>query len=82
MIDWLHLQHQPSSLLLVGHKRAPIEWNHRSPGELGVRKIGHFGFFRDQFSGSLWAETTDWIKRQADRVSRASAPAAMQSAAP
>lgn len=31
------------------------------PGELGVRSIGHFGFFRAHAGGKLWDETLDYI---------------------
>jgi predicted alpha/beta hydrolase len=33
--------------------------------ELGVRAIGHFGFFREPFRDSLWREAADWLEAQA-----------------
>lgn len=32
-----------------------------SPRELGVGRIGHFGFFRPRFAATLWAEAGDWL---------------------
>jgi predicted alpha/beta hydrolase len=32
-----------------------------SPADVGVRRIGHFGFFREQFRDSLWREAADWL---------------------
>ena len=41
-------------------------WETRTvaPRELGVKSIGHFGFFRERFRDSLWRETADWLERQ------------------
>jgi predicted alpha/beta hydrolase len=33
---------------------APIEYRRIAPGDIGVRHIGHFGFFRPQFEQTLW----------------------------
>ena len=35
-----------------------------APRDLGVKSIGHFGFFRERFRDSLWRETADWLERQ------------------
>lgn len=32
-----------------------------SPRELGVARIGHFGFFRERFRDSLWREAAQWL---------------------
>ncbi|HWB44912.1 MAG TPA: alpha/beta fold hydrolase [Hyphomicrobiaceae bacterium] len=32
-----------------------------TPAQAGVRKIGHFGFFRPQFRDSLWREALAWL---------------------
>ncbi len=34
-----------------------------APRELGVRRIGHFGFFREPFRDTLWREAGDWLNR-------------------
>ncbi len=35
------------------------------PHELGVERIGHFGFFRERFRDALWREAADWLERSA-----------------
>ena len=39
-------------------------WETRTvaPRELGVKSIGHFGFFRERFRDSLWRESADWLE--------------------
>jgi predicted alpha/beta hydrolase len=44
-VAWLHR-------LFTG---ATVYRRHLAPGELGVKRIGHFGAFRPQFAASLWA---------------------------
>ncbi|KPK03884.1 MAG: hypothetical protein AMJ64_14815 [Betaproteobacteria bacterium SG8_39] len=34
-----------------------------SPQEVGVQRIGHFGFFREPFRDTLWREAADWLDR-------------------
>jgi predicted alpha/beta hydrolase len=43
-VDWLHRL----------YRSALVERRHVSPRELGVRAVGHFGFFRESFRESLW----------------------------
>lgn len=31
------------------------------PKQVGAAKIGHFGFFRPEFRGTLWKEAADWL---------------------
>jgi predicted alpha/beta hydrolase len=35
---------------------ARVTHRHHTPEELGVRRIGHFGFFRERFASTLWEE--------------------------
>ena len=35
-----------------------------APRDVGVKSIGHFGFFRERFRDSLWRETADWLESQ------------------
>jgi predicted alpha/beta hydrolase len=35
-----------------------------SPRDVGVDRIGHFGFFRERFRDTLWREAADWLARQ------------------
>ena len=32
--------------------------------ELGAKRVGHFGFFREAFRDSLWREAADWLESQ------------------
>jgi len=34
-----------------------------APQDIGVQRIGHFGFFREQFRDTLWREAADWLGR-------------------
>jgi predicted alpha/beta hydrolase len=34
-----------------------------TPRDLGVSRIGHFGFFREQFRDTLWREAGEWLAR-------------------
>jgi predicted alpha/beta hydrolase len=43
------------------YANAPIEYRRIAPGEIGVRSIGHFGFFRPQFEQSLWPLVPQWL---------------------
>ena len=31
------------------------------PADAGVSRIGHFGFFREQFRDTLWADALAWL---------------------
>jgi predicted alpha/beta hydrolase len=35
-----------------------------APHELGVKALGHFGFFRERFRDSLWRESADWLENR------------------
>lgn len=72
--DDIHAPRAAVEALIGCYTNAAIEWNHRTPQEVGVPKIGHFGFFRDQFRESLWTETTAWLTQQAAVVRPAAAP--------
>ncbi|NLG77200.1 MAG: alpha/beta hydrolase, partial [Xanthomonadaceae bacterium] len=38
-----------------------IEYRRIAPRDIGVTKIGHFGFFRPQFQESLWPIVKEWM---------------------
>jgi predicted alpha/beta hydrolase len=42
---------------------APRSFERVAPADLGVKRIGHFGFFRQQFSDSLWPRTVQILER-------------------
>jgi predicted alpha/beta hydrolase len=48
--------------LLSWFRTAPVELRRRAPERLGVRSVGHFGFFRPAMV-ELWTECADWIER-------------------
>jgi predicted alpha/beta hydrolase len=50
--------------LLALYPNAPGEVRAVEPRELGVRRIGHFGFFREAFRDSLWREAADWLEER------------------
>ena len=37
------------------------EIRHLSPGDVGEKRIGHFGFFRSKFQVSLWPQVPQWL---------------------
>lgn len=43
------------------YSAAPIDFRRIAPRDVGVRRIGHFGFFRPQFEQSLWPMVPHWL---------------------
>lgn len=43
---------------------APLERRHIVPDEVGARRIGHFGFFREQFRDTLWQQARLWLTQR------------------
>lgn len=41
---------------------APVEYRRIAPSDIGVSRIGHFGFFRPQFETTLWPMVKEWIE--------------------
>jgi predicted alpha/beta hydrolase len=46
------------------YPKASIEHVHRTPAELGVAAIGHFGFFRKSMPRTLWDDTAGWFEER------------------
>lgn len=44
------------------YRTAPIEYRRIAPAEIGVERIGHFGFFRPQFQQTLWPLVMNWLE--------------------
>ncbi|MFO7304018.1 MAG: alpha/beta fold hydrolase [Gammaproteobacteria bacterium] len=42
---------------------APVEYRRIAPHDVGVPRIGHFGFFRPEFAQTLWPIATEWLER-------------------
>ena len=51
--------------LLAGYRNARAVHRHLSPADVGAPALGHFGFFRERFRGTLWAESAAWLEKQA-----------------
>ena len=49
--------------LMTFYREAAVERRHVSPLDIGVERIGHFGFFRDRFEHSLWNDGLQWLLR-------------------
>jgi predicted alpha/beta hydrolase len=47
--------------LLASYPNAPIERRCSDPRQLGVRRIGHHGFFAERHRDSLWRAALDWV---------------------
>jgi predicted alpha/beta hydrolase len=46
------------------YKQCPIEYREISPSNLGVKKIGHFGFFTKKESQKLWSEIVTFFNSE------------------
>jgi predicted alpha/beta hydrolase len=47
--------------LLESYANAPIERRWTRPAEVGVRAIGHHGFFAERHRDALWSAALDWF---------------------
>lgn len=47
--------------LLAEYPGATVTRRHVTPADVGVRTIGHAGFFKEALRDSLWKETAAWI---------------------
>ena len=50
--------------LLDLYSGSPSELKRVRPGDVGVDRIGHFGFFRDRFRDTLWRDAADWLEQR------------------
>jgi predicted alpha/beta hydrolase len=48
-------------LLVSGFTGAWVERRQIDPSVVGVKKIGHFGFFRPEHRDTLWRDSADWL---------------------
>ena len=60
-----HFAPRPAVDALLGFYRGATAVAHRhvTPAELGLRRIGHFGFFRESCSATLWADADAWLEK-------------------
>lgn len=52
-----------SRTLLEFYANAPRTFVRIAPADVGVRRIGHFGFFRPQFEATLWPRVLDLLQQ-------------------
>jgi predicted alpha/beta hydrolase len=46
------------------YANAQVEFRRIAPADHGVKRIGHFGFFRKQFDATLWPQALDWLNQR------------------
>jgi len=51
------------SVLHGFYENAQVEMRRLAPADLGLARIGHFGFFRPSVGERLWPGAQDWIER-------------------
>ena len=61
--DYIYAPRKAAEALLALYPNAKGEIWEVSPQALGVKKIGHFGFFRDTHRETLWREAAKWLAR-------------------
>ena len=49
--------------LLARYEQAQLVQRHYTPSELGMNRIGHFGFFRSEHQSIFWIQLLAWLKR-------------------
>lgn len=59
--DDLYAPKQAVDKLHALYARAAVERVHWAPQDVGVKAIGHFGFFREPFRESLWARARPFL---------------------
>jgi len=46
------------------YRSASVERHHVAPAQLGLERIGHFGYFNERNRGRLWEESLAWLRAQ------------------
>ena len=59
-------------VLIDCYENAPRQSQRIAPADVGVQRIGHFGFFRPQFEPTLWRRLEQLLSGFDARVSTAS----------
>ncbi len=60
--DW-HCPPRAVKELLNRFDNSAITWYHMRPKEIGMKKIGHIGFFRLKMRNTLWATLLQWLSK-------------------
>jgi predicted alpha/beta hydrolase len=74
--DW-HAPPRAVEELLSRFANAQTTWFHVWPDELGIRKIGHSGFFHARLKSILWMKLLEWLKEE-DRKEKPEPPMNMR----
>lgn len=46
------------------YANSPSEERYLTPADVGMREIGHFGFFRSHFADTLWRDAAAWLAQK------------------
>lgn len=60
--DDLYTPPASAAALLAEYPNARVTRRAVRPADVGVKAIGHLGFFREAFRDTLWAETAEWLE--------------------
>ena len=50
-----------SLMLHSAYKKQPADYRFIEPGQVGLKRVGHFGFFKPQSEAALWSLVTTWL---------------------
>ncbi|MBA5606506.1 alpha/beta fold hydrolase [Duganella sp. FT3S] len=59
-----------SRMLHEAYRGAQVDYRELSPGQFGLKRIGHFGFFRREQEAILWPLVSDWLAQRLTCVQR------------
>ena len=59
------LLEEGSRLLHGAYRRRAVDYRLVDPAQHGLKRIGHFGYFKPQSEAALWPLVTDWMERTA-----------------
>lgn len=67
------LLEEGSRLIHGAYLKRPADYRLVAPADVGMQRIGHFGFFKPAAEARLWPMAVEWIGRQSVAASGASA---------
>lgn len=50
------------------YRHAQVERRYIAPRDVQAKRVGHFGFFRQEFRQTLWQQALDWLEQRAQRT--------------
>ena len=53
-----------SRMIHDAYRKRPVDYRLITPAQVGLERIGHFGFFKPQSEKALWPLVTKWIEEQ------------------